>query len=84
METILPWFYWLFPVAFALHNAEEALFLPLWSQTAGTYHKPVGRFEFRFAVATLTILGFAVTALFFLRPRGVFSAISFLYSTSGC
>jgi len=83
METILPWFYWLFPVAFALHNAEEAVFLPLWSQTAGTYHKPVGRFEFRFAVATLTTLGFAVTALFFLRPRGVFFCYFFFVFNLG-
>ena len=74
METILPWFYWLFPVAFALHNAEEALFLPLWSQTAGTYHKLVG---------FLSSFGFAVTALFFFRPRGVYFCYFFFVFNLG-
>ena len=62
--TTIPWFFWLFPVAFTIHNMEEALWLPKWSQTAGRFHKPVGAFEFRFAVLVLT-LGAIVITLFF-------------------
>ena len=32
---MIPWFFWLFPVAFAIHNAEEALCLPAFSKSAG-------------------------------------------------
>jgi hypothetical protein len=49
-----------FAAAVALHNAEEALFLPSWSKTAGRWHVPVGAREFRFAVATLTGLAFSL------------------------
>lgn len=54
---------WLFPVAFALHNLEEALWLPGWSQHAGRFHPPVGAGEFRFALAVLTVGGFLLTGL---------------------
>lgn len=47
---------WLFVVATAVHNAEEALWLPAWSRTAGRWHGAVGATEFRFAVAVLTVL----------------------------
>ena len=28
METSVPWIFWLFPVVFAVHNLEEAVYLP--------------------------------------------------------
>lgn len=48
---------WGFVAAIAIHNFEEAMLLPHWSQTAGKWHAPVGAFEFRFAVIFLTGLG---------------------------
>ena len=56
---------WLFPVVIALHNAEEALWLPDWSKRAGRWHDPVAPCVFRFAVVILTILAFVVTDLSF-------------------
>lgn len=51
---------WLFVLAVGLHNLEEALWLPAWSQRAGRWHFPVGAVEFRFAVAVLTVAAAAV------------------------
>ncbi|MGV8081126.1 MAG: HXXEE domain-containing protein [Syntrophales bacterium] len=53
---------WLFPVAVTVHNLEEAVLLPAWSQRAGRWHRPVEPFAFRFAVAVLTVLAYAATA----------------------
>lgn len=47
---------WLFVIATAAHNAEEAIWLPAWSRTAGRWRRAVGATEFRFAVAVLTAL----------------------------
>jgi hypothetical protein len=52
---------WLFPVATAAHNLEEALWLPTWSRNAGLPLGPPGAFEFRLAVVALTILAVALT-----------------------
>lgn len=46
---------WLFALAVTIHNVEEAILLPAWSQTAGRWHHPVGPREFRFAVSVLTV-----------------------------
>jgi hypothetical protein len=54
---------WLFPLVVALHNAEEALWLPAWSRRAGRWHRPVVPGVFRFAVVILTLLAFVVTGL---------------------
>lgn len=54
---------WAFVGAIAIHNLEEAVLLPRWSQTAGKWHAPVGAFEFRFAVLILTVLGAAFAFL---------------------
>ena len=59
----MPWFFWLFPLAFAVHNIEEALFLPGWSKSAGRFHKPVGEFEFVFALVVLTTASVVITVL---------------------
>ena len=76
-NDIVPWFFWLFPVAFAIHNIEEALWLPKWSQSAGRFHKPVGPFEFRFAIIVLTALATIITA--FLYGSGKQSVPSYLF-----
>jgi hypothetical protein len=59
---------WLFPLVTTIHNAEEAAWLPAWSQQAGRFHPVVGAAEFRFAVTVLTLLAFLVT--FFASRRG--------------
>ena len=57
------WLAWLFAFAVTLHNLEEALWLPVWSQTAGKWHHPVDARVFRFAVVVLTILAYAAVLL---------------------
>ena len=54
---------WLFAGAITLHNLEEALLLPGWSQSAGRWHHPVGVREFRFAVGVLTALAYIAAVL---------------------
>ncbi|MBZ0309203.1 MAG: HXXEE domain-containing protein [Anaerolineae bacterium] len=53
---------WLFfPLAITLHNIEEAIWLPKWSQKAGRFHKPVVANEFYFAVLCVTLLAYLST-----------------------
>jgi hypothetical protein len=54
---------WLFPIVVTLHNVEEAIWLPGWSNRAILRHSPVTPGSFRFTVAVLTVLAFAVTWL---------------------
>jgi hypothetical protein len=54
---------WLFPIVITLHNAEEAIWLPGWSKRVGFWKTPASPGAFRFAVAILTALAFAVTWL---------------------
>ena len=61
---------WFFATAVTLHNLEEALFLPQWSQKAGRWHSPVGAREFRFAVTILTLLAFVAAYWSASGPRG--------------
>jgi hypothetical protein len=58
---------WLFPIATLLHNLEEAIWLPAWSQHGSHLHPPVEPFQFRFAVMTLSLLAFVLT---YLASRG--------------
>ncbi len=59
-DTIL---LWSVPLAVAVHNLEEAIWLPGWSaRSAGRWHRRVGTIPFRFAVAVLTVLVFAIAA----------------------
>lgn len=53
---------WLFVLAVALHNLEEALLLPAWSQKKGRWRYLVSRQELAFAVVVLTAAA-AATAL---------------------
>ncbi|TFG93621.1 MAG: HXXEE domain-containing protein [Syntrophobacterales bacterium] len=61
---------WTFAVAVTVHNLEEALFLPQWSEKAGRWHPPVGAREFRFAVTILTLFAFIVAYWSASGPRG--------------
>jgi len=47
---------WLFTLGVVAHNIEEAILLPAWSATIGRWHAPVGRREFVFAAAVLSLL----------------------------
>jgi len=69
METSVPWFFWLFPIVFAIHNTEEAIGLPTFSKSAGKYHKPVDTFEFVFALIIITLLATTITFLFYLSGK---------------
>ncbi len=54
---------WCVPIAVALHNLEEAIWLPDWSRrTGGRWRRPVGTRPFRFAVLVLTLVVFLVAA----------------------
>lgn len=53
----------LFLLSFTLHNIEEALWLPKWSQYAKKFHPPVVKNEFHFAVLMITVLGYVLTFL---------------------
>ncbi|MBD8025157.1 HXXEE domain-containing protein [Ureibacillus sp. Re31] len=59
----------LFLFAITLHNLEEALWLPAWSQQVSKFHKPVGKDEFHFAVIIITSLAYLITFLFLLYPN---------------
>ncbi len=69
MDASIPWIFWAFPIVFTIHNIEEALWFPKFSKTAGKYHKPVGTFEFTFAVAVITMLATTITVLFYLTGK---------------
>lgn len=60
---------WLFAAAIAVHNAEEAIWLPGWSRTAGRWHHTVGSSEFRFALAVLTMLAAVAAVLASLQGK---------------
>jgi len=52
---------WMFPIALTLHNLEEFIGIPAWSQHAGFWMSPVGSTEFGVAAGLLTVMGYAVT-----------------------
>lgn len=53
----------LFLVGFTLHNLEEALWLPAWSQHAARFHAPVSQPAFVFAVSIITLIGYFLAAI---------------------
>ena len=64
----------LFAIAVTIHNIEEAVWLPRWSESAGRWHHPVNAREFRFAVVVLTVLAYVVSFLAVLGGRGSIGA----------
>lgn len=65
---------WLFAAVVAIHNLEEAVFLPAWSERAGRWHRPVGAKEFRFAVFVLTVLAGVAALIATVQGRESFGA----------
>lgn len=63
----------LFLLGFSLHNIEEALWIPEWSQHAKKFHREVTRNEFWFAVIIVTALGYLITFQYYL-----FSSTSYI------
>lgn len=62
---------WLLPIAIALHNVEEAIWLPGWSQEgAGRGYQSVGPQSFRFAVSILTLIAFLLAVWTHIRGYG--------------
>lgn len=54
----------MFLLAFTLHNIEEGLWLPRWSEYAGKYHPRVSNNEFHFALIVITTVSYILTFLF--------------------
>jgi len=71
---------WLFPVAVALHNLEEAIWMPGWDErhAAQLHVRPPGAMEIRIALMVLTVAAFAVTYLSIRRgPKSVWAYLAF-------
>ncbi|MCH7321503.1 HXXEE domain-containing protein [Solibacillus sp. MA9] len=58
-----------FCLAITLHNIEEAIWLPEWSQIGHSIQHPVTSNEFYFAVITITALAYLITFLFIFSPE---------------
>ncbi|WP_172195021.1 HXXEE domain-containing protein [Saccharibacillus qingshengii] len=58
-----------FCLAITLHNIEEAIWLPRWSQQTSKFQKPVTSGEFRFAVICITVLAYLSAFSFAYRPE---------------
>ena len=67
---------WLFPAALVLHNLEEAIWLPAWSQSAGAFHPPVEAPSFRFVLVVATLVGVFLTFMASRRGGGWLTACS--------
>lgn len=59
----------LFCFAITLHNLEEAIWLPRWSQTSSQFQKPVTSSEFHFAVLVITILAYLSACSYLYIPN---------------
>ena len=59
----------LFCIAITIHNMEEAIWLPAWSQQPARFQKPVSKGEFRFAVTVITLLAYTAAASYLLWPH---------------
>ncbi|OIU73055.1 HXXEE domain-containing protein [Rossellomorea aquimaris] len=58
-----------FCLAISLHNLEEALWLPQWSQMGMALQKPVTSNEFHFAVLIITALAYLISFLYVSFPE---------------
>ncbi|MQR94361.1 HXXEE domain-containing protein [Fictibacillus phosphorivorans] len=59
----------LFLFAITLHNLEEAIWLPSWSQQEIKFQKPVGKNEFYFALIIITSFAYLTTFLYLYFPN---------------
>ncbi|MGB7317996.1 MAG: HXXEE domain-containing protein [Planktotalea sp.] len=62
---------WLISCAIVLHNLEEAIWLPAWSNEPKHWKKPLIAFEFRFATYTLSLvaIGLSIAITFGIYPK---------------
>ncbi|MER2107364.1 MAG: HXXEE domain-containing protein [Solibacillus sp.] len=72
-----------FCLAITLHNVEESIWLPRWSQSAYSIQQPVSSNEFHFAVLVITALAY-LTAFFFVQfahsPLAKYAFSGFLWA----
>ncbi|GMQ60243.1 HXXEE domain-containing protein [Vallitalea sediminicola] len=69
---------WVFPLTITLHNIEEALWLPSWSQKVKRYQKPVGKNEFYFALICVTLLAYLFSFIYlFYGNEGIIRYVYF-------
>lgn len=61
---------WLMAAAVTVHMIEEMIWLPEWSQTAGSWHIPVSPGQFAFASVVLLGVTYALTAAAVRGGRG--------------
>lgn len=61
-----------FCFAITLHNIEEALWLPKWSQQKSKFHMPVTPNEFHFAVIVITMLAYLSAFGYYYLPQSNF------------
>jgi len=72
---------WLFPIAVALHNGEEAIWMPAWdAEHAARLPVHPGAEEIRIALAVLTVAALAVTYLSVRKgPNSIWAYLTFGY-----
>lgn len=67
-----------FCFAITLHNIEEAIWLPKWSQQSSRFQKPVTSSEFHFAVIFITVLAYLSALCFLVMPESDFAKWIFI------
>lgn len=67
-----------FCFAITLHNIEEAIWLPKWSQQSSKFQKPVTSNEFHFAVIFITVLAYLSAFIFLYMPESDFAKWIFI------
>ncbi|WP_332645307.1 HXXEE domain-containing protein [Lysinibacillus sp. 54212] len=67
-----------FCLAITLHNIEEALWLPEWSQQGQVFQKSVAPGEFYFAVIIITAFAYLSSFLFLYFPKSNFARRLFI------
>ncbi|MFX0140092.1 MAG: HXXEE domain-containing protein [Candidatus Hodarchaeota archaeon] len=77
MDNMISCSFGLFPIAFTIHNIEEAFWMPAYSKSAGKFHKPVNTFEFVFALIVITLFSIIITI--FLYYNGKESLACYLF-----
>ena len=58
-----------FCLAITIHNVEEALWLPEWSQSGSSFQQPVTAKEFHFAVFIIMLLAYVLSFLYVRFPK---------------
>jgi len=67
-----------FCLAITLHNLEEAIWLPKWSQQSSRFQKPVTSNEFYFAVIFITILAYLSAFSYLYMPESALAKWIFI------